>query len=182
MDSYSGRKPPTSFEGNCSTARRKRSNNRNFTAPPDTPSLRPLRMHAFCARMAGNVTTNGPEPLPTEPVASSSAEFLRVPPVPFLGGPHAPHHPRPARHATDLQKLADRGRLPHAPEQPGPRGGLRPRPPDRLRRPRQGGPQLGVLRRHPALAWSSWNQTRRCWCRAASPSPSSAPTRTRRAC
>ena len=57
----------------------------------------------------------------------------------------------PARHATDLQELADRGRLSHAPEQPGPRGGLRPRQPDRLRRPRQGGSQLGVFRRHPAL-------------------------------
>ena len=28
----------------------------------------------------------------------------------------------------------------------------------------------------------TWNPTRRCWCRAASRSPSSAPTRTRRAC
>ena len=40
--------------------------------------------------------------------------------------PHDQDHPGAARHTIDVQKLADRSRLPHAPEQPRSAGGLRP--------------------------------------------------------
>src|SRR5437867_10392644 len=38
--------------------------------------------------------------------------------LPPEGVPHDQDHPGAARHAIDVQKLADRSRLPHAPEQP----------------------------------------------------------------
>ena len=66
--------------------------------------------------------------------------------------PHpARRPPVKARHRPDSQlpELADRGRLPHDPEQPRPRGGREPGRARRLRRHRQGGAQLGVLRRDP---------------------------------
>ena len=65
-------------------------------------------------------------------------------------------HPRPVRAprgARDhLRRLAHRGRLPDDPEQPRPRGRREPRRARRLRRHRQGGAQLGLLRRDPRRA------------------------------
>ena len=61
--------------------------------------------------------------------------------------------PRPVRAprgtALSCAQLADRGRLPHAAEQPRPRGGREPGRPGGLRRHRQGGAQLGLLRGDP---------------------------------
>ena len=64
---------------------------------------------------------------------------------------HARPHPVRAPRGThaQLQELADRGGLPHAAEQPGPRGGREPRRAGGLRRHRQGRAQLGLLRSHP---------------------------------
>ena len=92
------------------------------------------------------------------------------------------HDPRPARHRAHLQGLAAGSRPAHADEQPRPRGGRAPGGPRRLRRHRQGGAQLGALRRHRREPARARRTTRRCWCSPASRSASSAPTPTRRAC
>ncbi len=63
-----------------------------------------------------------------------------------------PRHPGPPGPRKDLQELAHRSRLPHAPEQPGPGSGGEPQGPGGLRRHRPGRAQLGLLRRHPRRA------------------------------
>ena len=63
-----------------------------------------------------------------------------------------PAHPRRARHRAVREVVADRGAAAHADEQPRPRQRRAPRGPRRLRRHRQGGAQLGGVRRDRALA------------------------------
>ena len=86
------------------------------------------------------------------------------------------------RHRADRAVVADRGAAADADEQPRPRGRRAPRGPRRLRRHRQGGAQLGGVRRARAHADARSATTRRCSCSRASRSASCGPTSGRRGC
>ena len=87
--------------------------------------------------------------------------------------------PRAARNRAALQGLAPGGGPAHALQQPRPRGGRGPDAAGRLRRLRPRRPQPRGAARRSWPRCSSSRPTRRCSCRAASRSASSAPTRAR---
>ena len=89
---------------------------------------------------------------------------------------------RAARQHDLLQGMAAGGRAAHADEQPRSRGRRASGRSRRLRRHREGGAQLGVLRRDRRARCARSRTTRRCSCRAASRSACSARTPARRAC
>ena len=85
--------------------------------------------------------------------------------------------PRAARRHALLQGMAAGSGAAHADEQPRPRGGRAAGRPRRLRRHRQGGAQLGGVRRDRRRAAQARDTTRRCSSRAANRSACFARTR-----